>query len=289
MTEKISSLTQEQIDQFPVFVDKWLKIGLSTEPVDFEKAKEAACLAYELAGLKKPTQFHVTQSPVDAIKFIQKLDPSKSKNDILQEMSYGAHEAAWLSFYNYFQEAVGLDCCNKLQGLMDLAKYTGWVSFYEDVVVFQHRPSKIKMDDQNRLHCEDGPAILYPDGYSIYAWHGQTIPADWIEKKDQMDPATAINWPNVEQRRAAAEIIGWAKVLDQLKSKVIDKDGDPEIGELHEVNIPDIGRERFLKVQCGTGRTFALPVPPTMKTALEAQAWTWGMDVKEFKRPEVRT
>jgi len=160
---------------------------------------------------------------------------------------------------------------------------------YEDTVVFQDRPELIKFDDQNRLHCENGPAIKYRDGYSIYSWHGVRVPSDWIEKKDKLSAKTAITWENIEQRRAACEIIGWAKVLKKLQAKVIQEDDDPMIGVLLEVDIPDIGREKFLKVLCGTGREFAIPVPPDMKTALEANAWTYGLDGDILRQLEIRT
>ena len=135
----------------------------------------------------------------------------------------------------------------------------------------------------------DGPAIRYRDGYSVYAWHGVRIPAEWIEQKNKLTAKTALTWQNIEQRRAACEILGWAKILKELDSKVVDEDGDPEIGTLLEVDIPEIGREKFLRVLCGTKREFALPVPPEMKTALEANAWTFGFDSKDFIKPEVRT
>ena len=61
------------------------------------------------------------------------------------------------------------------------------------------------------------------------------------------------------------------------------------IGTLLEVNLPDIGKEKFLKVLCGTGREFAIPVPPFMKTALEANAWTYGLDGDLLRDLEVRT
>ena len=83
-------------------------------------------------------------------------------------------------------------------------------------------------------------------------------------------------------------MLGWDRILDVLNAVVINKDNDPEIGELVSVNIPDIGDEKFLRVRCGTGRNFALPVPPDMKTALEANAWTWGLEPNEY-RPEIRT
>ena len=286
---KIEKLTAEQEARFGEYVDKWLDIGLSTEPVDFEKAKEAACLSYRLAGLPEPVNFHIADSPVDAIRLIKTLDSSKSSSDIFNEMSYGAQDAGWLSLYNFFQEVVGLECTNKLQGLMDLSKNSGWVSFYEDTVVFQHRPEVIKFDDQNRLHCEDGPAIRYRDGYSVYSWHGTRIPAEWIEKKSELTAKIALTWENIEQRRCACEIIGWAKILRELDSKVIDSDEDPMIGNLLEANIPGIGREKFLQVLCGTGRTFAIPVPPECKTALEGNAWTFGVEPEMLRDLEVRT
>lgn len=73
---------------------------------------------------------------------------------------------------------------------------------------------------------------------------------------------------------------------------MIDQDADEMIGTLLEVHIPNIGNdsmlEKFLKVRCGTGAEFAIPVPPEMRTALEANAWTYGLKPTEYV-PEVRT
>jgi hypothetical protein len=135
----------------------------------------------------------------------------------------------------------------------------------------------------------DGPAVRYRDGFSVYAVHGVRVPAEWIENKQSLSPQTALTHENIEQRRAAAEIIGWDRVLSELNATTIDKDEDPMVGELLEVNIPDIGRERFLRVVCGTGRKFALPVPREMTTALQANAWTYGFDGINFTKPEIRT
>jgi hypothetical protein len=92
----------------------------------------------------------------------------------------------------------------------------------------------------------------------------------------------------MEERRIIIEHIGWVNILKELDTKVIDEDGDPEIGILLEAEIPNSGMERFLQVRCGTGRTFVLPVPRHVKTALQANAWTWGLEDYEYK-PEVRT
>jgi hypothetical protein len=51
----------------------------------------------------------------------------------------------------------------------------------DDVVILTERPTALHRDDQARPHCADGPAIRYPDGWSVYAWHGIWVPADLIE------------------------------------------------------------------------------------------------------------
>jgi broad specificity polyphosphatase/5'/3'-nucleotidase SurE len=130
--------------------------------------------------------------------------------------------------------------------------------------------------------------MSYPDGWKIYAIHGTLIPQAWIEAPATLTPSLALSQTNAELRRAACELLGWAQIINGLNAKLIDRDPDPEIGELLEVNHPQIGKERFLRVLCGTKREFCLPVPRGVKTALQANAWTWGMAPKEYK-PEIRT
>lgn len=286
----IKELSKEQEDLLSVYCNKWLDIGLRTGPVDFEKAKAAVCKAYKSAGLTPPTQFHVAKSPLDAIKVIQKLDSSMKPSQIFNDMMFGCHDAGWLGFYQYFRDVVGIKECKRLDGLMELANHCGWLNLYEDVVVFQDRPEHIKFDDQNRLHCEDGSALLYQDGYSVCAWHGVGIPSEWIESQKELTAKVALTWDNIEQRRCACEIVGWSNILRELNVRTIDVDDDPMMGTLIEVDIPEVGNnEKFLKVLCGTGREFAIPVPPNMKTALEANAWTYGLDGNLLRDLEVRT
>ena len=157
------------------------------------------------------------------------------------------------------------------------------------MLAISDRPSVLKRDNEGRLHCETGPSIAYRDGWALHHWHGVSVPKEWIEDKASLSAKTALTWKNVEQRRAACEIVGWEKILTELKAETIDKDDDPMIGELVEVTIPDVGKEKFLRVVCGTQRRFALPVPPDMKTALQANAWTFGIDGDALKALEVRT
>mgnify|MGYP001018559786 CR=1 FL=1 len=199
--------------------------------------------------------------------------------------------AAWVSYLVGFRDVIGLDLPEHkaFKFYEEAAKHGGFRVMHEEFCIVSDFPEVLKKDEQNRPHCENGPSHKWRDGWSLYHWHGVRIPAEWIEDKVNLTAKIALTWENIEQRRAACEIMGWHRILEELQAVIIDEDGDPEIGTLLEVELPNSGKERFLKVQCGTGRIFALPVPPNIQTAIQAQAWTYGLDTHDFNRPEVRT
>jgi hypothetical protein len=281
----IEELTPEQESMFSVYRDKWTAVGLCTDPIDRDRAIAAVNKAYECGGLPPPNQILFADGPMHAKQMLSDM----GINNSLDSLVFGQHEAYWVAFYDFFQTECKLDLGGKLDGMMAMAKECGWTNVYDTLAVVQSRPNKIKMDDQNRIHCEDGPCIEYPDGTQIYGWHGVRVPKEWFTDRKSLTPQIALTWENTEQRRAACEILGWARVLRELDSSVIDEDADPMIGTLIEVEIPEIGREKFLKVLCGTGREFAIPVPPEMKTALEANAWTYDIPSDVLSQLEVRT
>ena len=209
--------------------------------------------------------------------------------------NYGVDQfwAGWAAYVSFLREACGLELSAEISERADvydaLVKSCGWTWWHENVLAISDRPKEIHRDTAGRLHNPVGPSISYRDDWALHHWHGVTIPAEWTTKDHGLTAASALSWKNIEQRRAACEIIGWDNILGQLSAKTIDADKDPMIGTLVQVTIE--GRpENFLRVTCGTGRPFALPVPPDMKSALEANAWTYGYDdANNFKKPEVRT
>uniref|UniRef100_UPI00372CF60A DUF6745 domain-containing protein n=1 Tax=Xanthobacter flavus TaxID=281 RepID=UPI00372CF60A len=150
-------------------------------------------------------------------------------------------------------------------------------------------PEILRVDAENRPHCEDGPSHKWRDGWAFYHWHGVRVPPHWIENRKNLSAAEVMAERNLEVRRAGIEMLGWNMILAQLKARIIDADGDPEIGTLLEVRLPDVGRARFVRVRCGTGREFAVCVPPEIDTALAGQAWMAGLTTTDFTKPEVRS
>lgn len=142
---------------------------------------------------------------------------------------------------------------------------------FKDVVIVSQKPVVLKVDENYRLHSENGKALEYSDGTGASVWHGQLIPCEWL-KGSPPTVQDAINREIKEQRPAACEIVGWTKVLDELEAVEIDNSGNPEMGRLVEVELPDSGKEKFLDAINEAGQRYALPVPPATKTVDEAQA-----------------
>jgi hypothetical protein len=294
----IESLTPEQIAKFPEYVAKWTAIGLSTEPADRPAAERAIALCYTLAGLEPPKTIIWCGSPLAMTlardRALNHSGPVLSADSHysggrLGGIIYGSHDAGWLSFYDYFRHECGLVAeTEKLQGLVGLAKSAGWALPHTQTCWISERHNVLARDDAGRIHNLTGPAIAYPDGWSIYAVRGTRVPSEWIERKAELDPRTALTWENIEQRSAAAEIIGWERIMSVLEPRVIDRNRSHTIGTLLEVDLPDAPGSRFLRVVCPTGRTFVLPVPRELTTARQANAWTYGLDAQDYEL-ETRT
>jgi hypothetical protein len=201
------------------------------------------------------------------------------------------HDAASLACSSFIAEV-----CEKREfasaesGFARLARAAGWVLADTGTCWATERHCTLRRDPQGRLHSETGAAVTYPDGWTLHFWHGVRVPWEWIEHRDRLDPTTAFDWPNVEERRALVDIVGgWHRVLQRVNARIVDEDLDPAIGTLLECRPrADRPPQRFLRVQCGTGRTFALPVPPGCASAREANAWTYGLRGDEL-RLEART
>ncbi|MGD9682676.1 MAG: DUF6745 domain-containing protein [Candidatus Obscuribacterales bacterium] len=91
---------------------------------------------------------------------------------------------------------------------------------------------------------------------------------------------------NVESRRVMIERYGHERYLKDSGAFLIDSDA---LGKLYRKEIS--GDEPLVMVEVinstpepdGTTRTYFLRVPPTIETAREAVAWTFGMEHSEYE------
>ena len=182
-----------------------------------------------------------------------------------------------------------------VEGLEYLYANAFSVAVYGDFAVVCRKPSVFDVNDEAQLHNDHGPAAVFGD-QKIYAIRGQVVPADWIEKKDSIDPKDILRERNAELRIIGASLVGWPKMLEKLKYRVIDDPKNPDIGQLIEVDIDTWTTARFLKAECPRNGTIVEGVPDwseiddeEIDTALEAQAWRIGMSRYDYQHPPRRT
>ena len=300
---KITKITPAQIARFSDWTKQWIEIGLSTEPADFDKATEAALRGYALANLKRPTVILRMSSPYGAVMggalawmILKEAFGREVRSQVGSQFNNNSYHvslyASWAAYVSFFRDVMDWrdPILDRFEIDEALIKSCGWVWWHENVLAISDRPEFIRRDEQNRLHCTNGPAIKYRDGWSLYSWHGTSIPELWILDRAKLTAQVALKETNIELRRAACEILGWVNILRDLKAKTIDRDNDPEIGELIEVELPGLAAPaKFLRVRCGTGREFAIGIPSDINKALDAQAWIIGLEPKDFNRPEIRS
>ena len=147
------------------------------------------------------------------------------------------------------------------------------------------------VDQQNRPHSADGPSHRWRDGWELYYWHGVRVTRQIV-----MEPHTiAIDQvraeENAEVRRVMIERMGYERYLRESNATLAHED---RYGKLWRAPRPDDTDIVMVEVinstpePDGSRNRYMLRVPPTIKTAHEAVAWTFGGE-PQWYRPQIET
>ena len=60
---------------------------------------------------------------------------------------------------------------------------------FQGGAILAERPAQLHVDENGLLHRDDGAAVVYRDGWRVYAWHGLAVPEDWILHPEAIPPA----------------------------------------------------------------------------------------------------
>lgn len=124
-----------------------------------------------------------------------------------------------LPTFSFAREVLGLGGGTEVLPLIELARSAGPWFAHERRVFVSERPCELHLDEEERLHCPSGPALRYPDGYAIHAWHGVSVPAWAIEQPERITVRALTREPNIERRRALLEIAGYERLLDRVRRR----------------------------------------------------------------------
>jgi hypothetical protein len=152
----------------------------------------------------------------------------------------------------------------------------------QDVALVVRRPRVLARDTEGRLHSAVGKCIEYHDGWGISAWHGVKVPEHVIRQAERLTREDVLSERDVEVRRVIQERMGSRFVLELGG---IALDSSPR-GTLYEVRLPEDDPEevaRYVQVQdTSSARQYFVRVPPTIQTAAEAVAWSFGLPVEDY-------
>ncbi len=153
------------------------------------------------------------------------------------------------------------------------------------VCFVSEKPLTLVSNAIGQPHNATGPAATWSDGFTVYSWRGVFVEPSLIERKQDISPDQITNEKNAEIRRVMLEIFGEERYLRESGATMVQKD---ECGELYKVSFP--GDEALTMVRVrnssqekdGTYKYYFLRVPPTIETAKEGVAWTFGVDASEY-------
>jgi uncharacterized protein DUF6745 len=188
-----------------------------------------------------------------------------------------------MHYYRFLHEVI------RKNDMISLARFNDMVSGYstthrEAWVV--RKPSRLQVDEQGRLHSANGTCLEYRDGWGFYAWHGVMVPERLILHPEQITREDWFNEQNLEVRRAIQERIGGKRFVAFMGGMCIDRSARGELIAVHLTgSIDDPERVAYYAhvKDSSTDREYYLRVPPSIKRADEAIAWTFGLNEEEYQ------
>ena len=140
---------------------------------------------------------------------------------------------------------------------------------------------------EGNRHRDDGPAVETVAGTNWYYWRGTLVPEQVIMNPRGTDPREILKVENVEVRRSWMEAYDMTEFMNAMKPEVLNRNRKKD---LMLVKLPMEGDEDLVMVRVknstpepdGHYKYYFLRVPPDLKTAEDAVAWTFDMDKKEY-------
>ena len=275
MSEKkevyIDALTPEQEAKLPYFRDKWITLGLTTEPVDWKKAEAAVRKMYECVGLKQPSTFYYADNPKQMMLMARDMG--------LQDTTpcYGSMDADWCAFYEAI-EYLGVKL-PIVEGLVQAGYDCGWFIATEEWVVLCDRPSQLHRDGIV-CHNEDGPAVAFERGDDkFYVWvlNGVRVDEQIVMRPETQTVEQINNEENEEVKRIRIERYGWERYIKDAGFVVVDsRSNDIEGTKETLYGTPASASSPIKVLVCAcpsTAKVFSLEVDPDVCSCEEAQSY----------------
>ena len=200
--KKIEKLTPEQEAKFPEYVKKWSSIGCNTDRLDVEETTRIANNFQEFILKRKKTPVVILDNPnecwvacnyamngvapEDLRQRVHKFfDTPKAERDIevgtpVFPYQDGSFFASVFSFYDYMFNEFDIEIDQELRKLYNMWEETskiGLIYPLENVCIISQKPTVIKLNSDNQLHCDGDAALEYAGkgNFKIYSLNGVIV------------------------------------------------------------------------------------------------------------------
>lgn len=173
-----------------------------------------------------------------------------------------------------------------LRAFAMLARSAGYVLPLEECVWLCERFTVIRRERNGLLHASDGPALDWGGTMPFYMWHGEEVTRRSVGPVEEMRIWDFGNERNHRARDLMLERYGLDRYIRQAGKRVQqDETGTLwRAGAIWAVEVVNGTPE----ANDGSFRRFFLRVPPSVRTAREGVAWTYGLRRRDY-RVQVRT
>ena len=159
---------------------------------------------------------------------------------------------------------------------------------HSDFCMVSDRPLCIRIDSQNRPHCEDGPSHQWRDGWSLWHIHGIAVTEQIVMRPETITLNQIESQENAEIRRIMIERFGYERYLRSSDARLIDScPDDHSLKGLRTAKLWAIGDVVMLDVlnstpePDGSTKRYVIPVDGdayggrARRECLAASASTW--------------
>jgi hypothetical protein len=196
---------------------------------------------------------------------------------------------------------------------LDTVERSGLYWTLDGICFAAERPTHINRDEAGHLHCEVGPALAYPSGWSWWHWHGVGVPQSVIEEPERITVEAIGEERHPALRRVMIERYRWGQKTHGIAAYLRDAgarrlDHDAAFGTLWHLDLAGEAPTLMVEVRNhspepdGTYRHFFLRVHPELRliltdgtygaaqrlTVRNAVASTFGLSGAEYA-PDVET
>lgn len=307
--KKIEALSDKQEEALIQFRDHCLLVGRSSEPANKPASEEVFKSFYRQLKKSEPYIWW-SDGPAVASLVRTVLSANLRANlwdnlwdnlganlganlgDNFEWSFWGQHDLAWQAFYFWPHDALrpmhSKSQMELLTQWIQISQSCGWWQPFDGIVFACERPARQSVDEQGRLHHESLPALLCRDGLPVYAWHGVRVPERVICSPETILWKDVQEESNQEVRRVMIQRLGAEKLLREAGAK---QEHSDDFGTLF--SVPNSDRKVVKVVNAtpepdGTFKEYFLFVPPQMKRAKEAVAWTFNQTESEYQ-PSIQT